>query len=225
MLRAKAMQLPEAHGARRGTMGSGPPLRVLIIGDSSAAGVGVDTQERALAGAVTRNLARDHTVTWHLHAKTGATTASTLQTVGDIPDQSFDVALQALGVNDMTHGVPLNTWLARQDALVRNLRQTQGVKAFGITGLPPMGQFPLLPNPLRWVLGRQADRLDQGQRARCEADPSLHYITVAVDMDASVMAKDGFHPGPVVYEAWGNAAADTLRAAIASHRSDNPSGG
>ena len=49
--RARVPQLPEASGARAGTHGRRTTrLRLLIAGDSSAAGVGVATQDDALAG-------------------------------------------------------------------------------------------------------------------------------------------------------------------------------
>jgi hypothetical protein len=49
--RARVPSLPEAAGAREGVLGRGAvALRLLIAGDSSAAGVGVATQQHALAG-------------------------------------------------------------------------------------------------------------------------------------------------------------------------------
>ena len=77
-LRKIALQLPEASGPRTGSLGNGPPLRFLIIGDSSAAGVGAQTQDEALAGQLVAALGAHHTVHWQLIAATGATTASTL---------------------------------------------------------------------------------------------------------------------------------------------------
>ena len=61
-VRKIALQLPEAAGPRTGITGSGPALRVLIIGDSSAAGVGAPTQEVALAGRLANSLGKNHTV-------------------------------------------------------------------------------------------------------------------------------------------------------------------
>ena len=224
MLRARALRLPEAAGARNGTLGHGPALSVLIIGDSSAAGVGVNAQDTALAGQMTQALARTHTVTWHLHARTGATTASTLATIHELPDQHFDVAVQALGVNDVTRGKTLHRWMVEQEQLVRALQQRHGIRNFWITGMPPMGRFPLLPDPLRWVLGRQAARFDQAQRKRCVAADHLHYLPVEMDLDASTMAEDGFHPGPQVYAAWGQGAAGMIEAALNPNTQDNPPG-
>ena len=49
-VRSVAMKLPEAAGPRQGVAGEGAPqLRLLGVGDSSAAGVGVADQQQALA--------------------------------------------------------------------------------------------------------------------------------------------------------------------------------
>ena len=44
-VRKVAQRLPEPPGERSGVVGAGPHLRVLITGDSAAAGVGADTQK------------------------------------------------------------------------------------------------------------------------------------------------------------------------------------
>src|SRR5215218_6698321 len=58
--RRRAEVLPEASGARQGELGStaAPSLRLLVAGDSSAAGVGVDSQEQAVVGHLVRGLHR-----------------------------------------------------------------------------------------------------------------------------------------------------------------------
>src|SRR5688572_28380339 len=83
MTRRRAPLLPEAAGERRGVIGEGPPLRVLIVGDSSGAGVGVTTQDLALAGYLGRTLAHraQCQVHWQLIAKSGITSAQALDYV------------------------------------------------------------------------------------------------------------------------------------------------
>ena len=56
----RAQKLPEASGSRTGSAGHGPPLRILIVGDSSAAGVGVDHLTDALPGQLEVRLAEHH---------------------------------------------------------------------------------------------------------------------------------------------------------------------
>ncbi|MGR3528415.1 MAG: SGNH/GDSL hydrolase family protein, partial [Sulfitobacter sp.] len=55
-VRARALRLSEADGPRFGQVGDGPPLSILILGDSSAAGVGVGQQSQALSGQLIRLL-------------------------------------------------------------------------------------------------------------------------------------------------------------------------
>ncbi len=50
--------LPEPPGPRQGRSGAGPALRLLILGDSAAAGVGASTQGEALSGQLVQTLAR-----------------------------------------------------------------------------------------------------------------------------------------------------------------------
>ncbi|MGC8159861.1 hypothetical protein ACP3WZ_25375, partial [Salmonella enterica] len=56
------------------------PLRVLVVGDSSAAGVGVEHQEHALAQPLARQLAErtGHPVAWQLVAQSGVNSLEAL---------------------------------------------------------------------------------------------------------------------------------------------------
>src|SRR5690349_6600852 len=72
-------RLPEPDGERSGADGAGALLRVLIAGDSAAAGVGVDAQASALSGCLVEELARDHRVQWRLIARSGYTIAQLIE--------------------------------------------------------------------------------------------------------------------------------------------------
>lgn len=204
-VRQRTLLLPEAAGQRDGRSGTGATLRVLIVGDSSAAGVGVAHQDRALAGQLAARLGRFHTLEWRLLAQTGATTATTLDRLAAEPGQDFDLAIVALGVNDVTRAVPLELWLRRQKRLHALLQQKFGVRQIYLSGLPPMGHFPLLPQPLRWILGRQASRFDRNLARLAALAPDLVHVPLDFDMDPGQMAPDGFHPGPDIYAGWARA--------------------
>lgn len=206
-VRSKALNLPEAAGARSGSSGTGPELRVLILGDSSAAGVGVQHQDQALSGQLVTTLASHFHINWRLEAQTGATTASTLARMADVQPHTCDAVVLALGVNDTTHGVPLRSWLRQQTRLLDQLETKYQARRIYVTGLPPMGQFPLLPHPLRWILGRQANRFDRHLQHLLGARSTCRYITIDMPLDTDLMAEDGFHPGPDVYHTWANTVA------------------
>ncbi|MCX7567029.1 SGNH/GDSL hydrolase family protein [Sulfitobacter sp. F26169L] len=203
-VRKHALRLPEAEGPRSGILGDGPPLHLLVIGDSSAAGVGADTQENALAGRMAHALAVQHTVHWRLIAQTGATTATTLTRLQSEDLPRADIVLIILGVNDVTRGGPRAIWLRKHTALRNLLRTRTGAKKLVISEVPPLGAFPLLPNPLRWLLGRRAARFDIALRRVLADEPDCSYVAFPNTLDVNDMAEDGYHPGPVIYAAWAN---------------------
>ncbi len=201
-VRFRALKLPEAAGPRSGITGDGPVLRLLILGDSSAAGVGAAHQDQALSGQLVKRLAQTHRVTWCLRATTGHTTKDALLDLKTLGPGQFDVAVVALGVNDVTHAVPLAIWLRRQRRLIALLQNKFQVTHICLSGLPPLGDFPLLPHPLRWILGRQARRFDQNRRVHMANLPHVSITPLEFDLSVDHMAEDGFHPGPEVYAAW-----------------------
>lgn len=209
-VRTRYVALPEPVGERSGTAGQGPALRLLIIGDSSAAGVGVATQSDALLGQVIALLGDHATIHYALVAQTGAKTTDVLGWLDALPDARYDIAVTALGVNDVTKGVSLRKWLRQQTLLLDQLAARFKTEKIIISGLPPIGQFPLLPHPLRWVLGRQAARFDRHLRRLAAARSGCVALQFDIGLDASNMSEDGFHPGPAVYATWAQAIAQTI---------------
>ena len=210
----RAQRLPEAAGPRSGTTGDGPKLRLLIIGDSSAAGVGVSQQSDAMAGQIALHLSDTHRVHWQLKARTGATTRDALKWLKAMNPATYDVALIVFGVNDSKNGMPRQEWQSNLRDLVHLLRTAYSVKHVFIPGLPPMGKFPLLPNPLRRVLGQRADDFDRALVDVVSTEPNVHIVRLDLPEDPNLMASDGFHPGAEVYREMGKAVATAIRAAL-----------
>lgn len=201
-VRANAVRLPEAAGPRTGRLGSGPKLSLLILGDSSAAGVGVDHQNDALAGQLAVLLANHFTLDWQLVAKTGATTRTALQWLETHPAAPIDIVVTALGVNDVTHAVPYPLWLRQQNRMFARINTLFAPRRVYVSGMPPLGDFPILPQPLRWSLGTQARRFDAGLARLTEMSARLSHIPFNSPLVPSQMAQDGFHPGPEIYTLW-----------------------
>lgn len=211
-------RLPEAVGEREGSCGSGAPLRLLIVGDSSAAGVGVAAQDKALLGQTLLHLSASHTVTYRLIARSGSTLPRTLRKLRTMEPEPFDVAVTAIGVNDILAGRSLKPWLTSYQALVAEICGRFSVRHVVVSGLPPTGQFPAVPNPLRWIIGRQTRQHDAALRAWIERTPVLSFASLETTPDhalhgtpmADLMASDGFHPGPQIYAAWAKRIANCI---------------
>ena len=199
--------LPEPSGARQGRAGRGPALRLLVVGDSAAAGVGVSRQEEALLGQVVSRLAHRYRVEFDLQAKTGFTTADILRRLDEMVPQTYDVVLTSLGVNDVLALTSRATWLARQAQLREVLRQKFGARLLVVSGLPPVHSFPALPQPLRWHVGSRATQFNEEIAAAVAAEPDVRLVNLRFEADAGMMASDGFHPGAPIYSEWAARAA------------------
>ena len=73
--------------------------------------------------------------------------------------------------------------------------------------LPPIHQFPLLPQPLRRVMGDDARRHDDAIARWTATRRDVFHVPVDLQLSPAAMAADGFHPGEPVYRACGEALA------------------
>ena len=207
-VRRTVPELPEPEGAREGEGGSGPRLRLLIVGDSAAAGVGARTQDEALSGQLAVALAPTFRLRWKLLAFTGATTADMLARLQQMPTEQHDVVITSLGVNDVTGRRSLVEWRRQQGELVELLAGRFGARHVLLSGLPPMHRFPALPQPLRWYIGSRARDFDRVLAEVAASRPGCEFLALGHEMmDVSAMASDGFHPGPPIYALWAREAA------------------
>lgn len=206
-VRRAALSLPEAAGLREGQSGTGPKLRLLIVGDSSAAGVGAQTQSEALSGQLVKTLAPKFSVTWRLIAKTGATCQSTLEMLEAdraVNSDAFDVAFIALGVNDAVRLRSKRVFLRRHQAVREVLRTRFGVGAIVVPGVPPLSDFPALTPLMRWVLGSHARRLDGALSQALSKEECIAFLPFDLPLTAEAMAQDGYHPNAESYAVLGD---------------------
>lgn len=201
-VRRSAMELPEAAGARAGVAGSGKVrLRLLIAGDSAAAGVGAASQQEALAGHLVRELAEQAggAVRWQLVARTGARSEDVLQMLTSGELRRADIGVVLAGVNDITKQVSLRTALRTRDRIAAVMQQRARVRHVVFSALPEMEKFPALPQPLAWYAGQHARRYNDAQARWLAGREAVTHAAMEGVMDPSLMAGDGFHPGPGLY--------------------------
>ncbi|GLK91236.1 SGNH/GDSL hydrolase family protein [Pseudomonas turukhanskensis] len=202
-------KLPEPTGERAGVVGSGPHMRVLVLGDSAAAGVGVSHQADALSGQLVANLAADYRVSWTLLAQSGFGIRDVRAMVERTATEPFDAVLVSVGVNDVTGGLSAQAWSEAVAHLLDLLLWKYSARCVLLAPVPPMHAFAALPQPLRWYLGRRARQFNvalaklASERVDCQVQAS----EFALQGDA--LAVDGFHPGAPIYRLW---AADTAAA-------------
>ncbi|MGJ8757716.1 SGNH/GDSL hydrolase family protein [Acinetobacter sp. HC8-3S] len=219
-VRKKMPHLPEASGERDGVIGSGKPLSLLILGDSAAAGVGVETQQDALSGAIITELGNEFTLTWKLQAQTGNTTQQVIQAAKQISDQQYDIVITSIGVNDVTKFTSARSWLKQQKQLFADIQNRFKPKLIIVSGVPPMQHFPALPNPLAWLFGKYAAQMNQVLQQWLMPQDKFKFIQYDIKEFQALdlpMASDGFHPSKEIYAIWGQQIALLVRETFTYH--------
>ena len=178
---------------------------MLVVGESTVAGVGAACHETALTGqlalVLSEHIGRE--VRWHAVGANGATASCTREVLlPRIPADSVDVVVIALGVNDVLRLHSPARWRRDLEQLVIAVRERVGAAPVVLATMPPLGRFPAFPSPLRWVLGARASAL---ARATVHLARDLENVTVCTDTmddDTCHYAEDRFHPSELGYQVW-----------------------
>jgi lysophospholipase L1-like esterase len=204
--RQRTPRLPEASGPASGQYGKGQAdLRLLVIGESTAAGVGVDRHEQGLASQLTRQLHQHtgRTLAWHTLGINGATLAQLTDFLAraDLPDA--DVVLLSMGVNDTTRLTPRHRFreqLLELRQLLLTRRPELARTPLQLLKVPPVHRFTALPAPLRHLLGWRARQLDAVYRRLARQQPAdFAYVAYPPMNDPQLLARDGYHPSAAGY--------------------------
>lgn len=218
------VRLPVARGPEEGVAGverTGRPLRLLVLGESTAVGVGVDQLEDGLAAQLARCLSERfaRTVRWKTCGESGIRLAGALERL--LPDvreeEPADIVLLVLGVNDTMGLCGKRRW---QEGLARLIDgcADEGARVV-LAGVPPIQHFRALPWLLRHVFGWRASLLDRWARQVAERKQALH-LPVRLLFEPRFLARDGYHPSSAGYRHWAEGLADQYLAALDSQQAE-----
>ena len=213
-LRRRVPRLPDAAGLQEGFIGAGtePPLRLIVLGDSTVAGIGAATHQEALTGQVAVHLHRNlgRLIAWRAIGRSGATAETACEILApQLQGAQADILVVSLGVNDTIKLHSPARWRRNLARLLMLARESLGPVPVVVSGMPPIEHFPALPQPLRFAFSRRAAALDQAGAALLATWPhSAHVRFQGAEQVANFFAADGFHPGPVGYNIIGAALAE-----------------
>jgi len=202
-VRQRAPRFAEAGGLSVGEAGDSGPrrIRLLAVGDSIIAGVGARTLDRALVGQLAVSLAAHFqaVVEWQAFGKSGADARAISNRLPPAPHPSIDLVLVSVGVNDAI-GLNSSRRFRRDLKILLQSLQTAAPGALLVfVGLPPLGIFPLLPQPLRAVFGLRATQFDAHLKQILAAQERVLYVPVQFSGDPALFSADGFHPSEAGY--------------------------
>ena len=201
-VRRNAPRLPEPPGRRAGTAGRGPLMRLLVAGDSGAAGVGAASQEQALCGHLVRRLSRHHTVQWCVLAVNGLDSPGLFSLLQEAPATRYDVVVLSMGANDATALCAPQQWAQWQHRLAALIADRFAPDLLVHSAVPPMHDCRALPQPLRWFMGRWARQMNATLASQL-ADQHRRTLHGHPQTTTSAgMAEDGLHPSAQGYAVW-----------------------
>ncbi|WP_434742930.1 SGNH/GDSL hydrolase family protein [Micromonospora sp. SH-82] len=215
---------PELGLALRATVGrSGAPvLRLVLLGDSSALGVGVARLEETVGGQLAHLLAEGPTGR-RVHLSSVGVSGSrsvdlSTQVARALLGERPDVALVLIGANDATgFGRPADV-AAHLGLAVHRLREARVEVVVGTC--PDLGAARAIAPPLRQVVGWSGRRIADAQTVAV-LDAGGTVVDLAAETgpvfraDPGTFCHDGFHPSADGYRLWAHALLPAVVAAAA----------
>jgi lysophospholipase L1-like esterase len=165
----------------------GEPLTLVVLGDSSVAGVGADHPEDTLTYGVAKALSDRYRVTLHALGVSGSRLGDVVgKQLPLVADLDADIVLVCVGTNDITHGTTVREARRQLRLLVDGLAGFAPEAKVIVSGLPPAETARAFHRPLRDLLGMRA--LLFTRLYRSELTP--HGISV---FDIAALTKSAFH--------------------------------
>jgi lysophospholipase L1-like esterase len=196
-----------------------PPLRVVVLGDSSVTAPGVDHPDQIWVRIICQRLAERH----HVALKSVAVGGSTVRTVLDSQLEAAilsdpDLILLSIGANDAIRGIPLRRFERDLDHLVADLADTGAIVIQ--SGVGDLGTIPRLYPPLRGLMTRRSLAYD-----RVHHRVARRHGTLVVDQrsddrrawlrDRSLWSDDLFHVSASGHARWAETVWKTVEPAFA----------
>ncbi len=220
-VRSRTPKLPPASGPANATTArtdpdSGRPYRLAVVGESTAAGVGVSTHDDGFTGSLARELAArtGRPVEWTVVGRDGATARRIRhRLVPELVETSsspWDAVVVLAGVNDVLGRRNPGDWAEDLAAIVDELCGHAGRVV--VAGVPPFEQFPSVPRALGRFLARRATALDAASQQVCAARPQALWVSSSdsMPMRPEFFSRDRFHPGALGYEHWASVIAEHI---------------
>lgn len=200
----------------------GIPLRILVLGDSSCTGSGLDDPGDIWLRVLARMLG-DHGYRVEVTSfAVGGSKAADLvnDQLGPALAAGGDVAIVSVGGNDALRGVRLGAFEEALDTLVRELSGV--VTTVALSGVGDMGTVPRLPPVLAAAARRRGRAMNTIHHLVAERHGALvadQWAWAAERFrDRTVFAPDLFHPNAIGHRVWADVAYELLTPLLVEHQ-------
>ena len=217
-IRATTPELPEAKDLKGfAKCDTEHSLRILYLGESTMAGVGVESHEKGFAGTFAKLMAQElqSNIEWRVYAKSGYTAQRVHNEIlTDIEEKSANLIIVGLGGNDaffLTHPAK---WKASIRQLIRSIRAKFGNVPIGFLNMPAFKSFPAFTPLLKFTVGNLGEILGEELGKVVAGIDQVYYSPEVITTkawtkkwaqyttDESSYFSDGVHPSELTYQVW-----------------------
>lgn len=207
--RWKVGVLPDAENPEGVSGNSRGEARLLVIGESTVAGLGARTHERALAGRFAHWLSRtvNRTIRWRAIGRNGVTARETLDKLVPLigPEERFDYILLGLGGNDVLKITSPKRFRRDMSDLLARLRELFPDAVIFISNCPMIKYSPVLPQPVKGILWHLSKMHDANMRDLTADLDRVYYYPQPAEIEIDGFFADGIHPSEKGYDDWARA--------------------
>lgn len=217
-IRKNVPNLPEAKNPKGYLKtASEETLKMLVIGESTIAGVGVDFHENGFTGALAKEISQktNQSILWKVYAKSGYTAKMVRKRlIPTIEDSTADLIVIGLGGNDAFKLNSPDVWMFQINFLIKTLKRKFPKTPIYFTNMPPIKEFPAFTKTIKFVIGNLIEILGRRLHRRVRKKENVHYNNEIVTLktwqkkynlegDADIFFSDGVHPSKLTYQTWG----------------------
>lgn len=209
----------------------GNPVKLLVLGDSIAAGLGAERPKDTLGARIARSLAKksDRAVRLRTAAVVGSESNALRAQLADLPENYRpDLAVIVVGGNDVTHRIsPAQAVPFLAEAIAE--LQSRGARVV-VGTCPDLGTLRPVPQPLRSVLRVSSKRMAAAQAQAARA-AGVKYVLLGRlagplfrDHPEEMFSVDRFHPSGTGYRRTAKFLVPVLVKELATQNPANPEG-
>ena len=210
-LRTERLLPPEGPGTGR-LKGKGEAIRLLTLGDSSAAGIGVEKTEDNLGGHLSRMLNEKSgcPVSWRTAGFNSATCGQIRDhVVPNLVREDWTHIALSVGTNDVKNFHTLSHFKRDFGGLIYALTARFPHSRIYWSPVLDMRKVPALPYPMNALLELRARAFNRLGKKLC-AERGAIAVPRLPEVAPEGFSRDGFHAGPAGYEYWAGHLADEM---------------
>ena len=210
-------RLPEAKGDQGSySVSSERALGIITIGESTIAGVGVQTHEEGFTGTLAKELSAvlQSNMNWKVHAKSGYTTKKINDhIIPNITENPIDLIVIGIGGNDAFELSSPKKWTKDVRKLIKSLQLKFKKTPILFINMPPIKEFPAFTSLIKFTIGNLVDILGEELEKIVADFENVYYYDRVVRSNYFIeryklkikptdFFSDGVHPSKITYQIW-----------------------